>query len=289
MLSANRPAFACIGQGMNIFSSVTAAALAAAGLVLSAGALAPTQAAEPPAAERAAKAYVVNATISSNSVIRGSRVVIKGSVKQGKRGDLVRVHVKYPDGPWKATKLTDRLDGAGRFQSAHKITSSRSRAYRVVKPAGNGFQAGRSKVMRVTVYSWRNLTSLAPVSAQDTRETSQVKMDAVAYPSSLVGTKSVAAGRISYNLERKCLRLQTRAGVADVTEETATGTASLKMDGVEKFARSFTLTQSAAVDLDIKEVFRFSFDWTSANTAGPPESQHGAAVALGTPQILCRD
>lgn len=268
---------------MNLFRSLTLAAVA---LALPAATLAPAQAAAP--SERAARAYVVKATASKDAVVQGKRVVLTGTVRKARRGDRVRVQVRYDGGRWKTSDLSDRVDRKGRFRISDKITSTSSRSYRVVKPAGRGLRAGRSKPVRVVVYSWRALPNLDQVNATATYPAGTVKINGKAYRDSISGSASEAQGTISYNLERRCRQLTTRVGLADTSQDAARGTASLKSDGVQKYAGSFGLTQSSPVTLDVTDVFRFTFDW-AAVTTGDPEVQPGAVVTLGTPQILCRN
>lgn len=277
---------------MSISHTITATALTAAALVLATSAV-PTAHAAPtasaPSAERAARAHVVKASVNRATVVQGGRVVVSGTVRSGERGDRVTVQVRYAGGRWQRTELTDRLDRHGRFAISDKIGSSRTRAYRVVKPGGDGRKAGRSKPVRVTVYSWRNLSSFTRVTRQNTWDQADVKINSVAYPSSVVADSQAAAGSIAYNLERRCRRLETRVGVADTSAETATGRASLKLDGTEGFTGSYTLTRSTPVVLSVKGAFRLTFDWSSTDPAGPPEDQSGAHVALGSPRVLCHD
>lgn len=277
---------------MSISHTITATALTAAALVLATSAV-PAAHASPttpaPSAERAARAHVVTASVNRAAVVQGGRVVVHGVVRSGERGDRVKVQVRYAGGRWQKTELTDRLDRHGRFAISDKIGSSRTRAYRVVKPAGDGRKAGHSRPVRVTVYSWRNLSSFTRVSRQNTWDQADVRINAVAYPDSVVADSRAAAGSIAYNLEGRCRQLETRVGVADTSAETATGRASLKLDGTERFSGSFALTQSSPVVMSVSGAFRLTFDWSSTNPAGPPEDQSGAHVALGNPRVLCHD
>ncbi|WP_244929032.1 hypothetical protein [Nocardioides sp. W7] len=280
---------------MSISHTLGATALTAAGLVLATVAAPPahsapaTRSAPTESAERAARPHVVTAAVSRDAVVQGHRVVIRGAVRAGERGDRVQVQIRYLGGRWQRSDLAGRLDRSGRFRITDKITSSRSRAYRIVKPAGNGRAAGRSRPVRVAVYSWRNLGSFERVSDQHTYDHADVKMNGVAYPGSVVAASGADRGGIAYNLERRCRQLRTRVGIADTSAQTATGTAWLRFDGIERFTGSYTLTRSSPITLPLTEVFRLSFDWTSANPAGTPEDQSGAHVALGSPRLLCRD
>lgn len=273
---------------MNLSRTLTAAAVTALSLGLSAGTLTPAVGADSSVTKAAPKKYVVTATANRTTAEQDDRVVIKGTVKKGDRGDRVVLEIKYDDAGWKKTDLTDKLDKKGRFKLVDEISSTRSRSYRVLKPASSRIKAGRSKAIAVAVYSWRELTTLKPVRSVGTTERSELKMNGVTYENSVSGSYGNQGGT-DYNLDRKCTRLETRVGLADTSASTATGTAYLRTDGVQRYTGTFGLTQSSPVAVPLTNVFRLTFDWTSSNTAGTPEDQSGADVALGSPRILCRD
>lgn len=276
---------------MNLTRTLTAAAAATVGLALTTTltTLSPAQAAPTPGdatAERAAaKPFRVAAKVNRAEVRQGGRVVVTGTVKPARRGERVRLQVRYPGKAWKRTALTARLNAKGRFRIADRISSTASRSYRVAMPAAGGRKAGRSGALPVVVYSWRNLNSLTPVRWEQVSNVRELRMNGVSYLESLVSREG-AEGGVDYNLTRRCRQLQTRVGLADRSETGATGTAFLTADGVQRYTKSFALTQSEAVTLPLTNVFRLSFDWTSAKT---PEDPTGAYVALGNPRILCRD
>jgi hypothetical protein len=274
-------------------STRTIAAAAAVTLLAGLGAAATTsssqaQTAQAPAvtAPKAAR-FAVTATVSDTEPEQGDRIKIRGSVKPARPGDKVVLQKRYgTSGKWKKAD-TDTLNGKGRFKFTEKVDSVRFRQYRVTKKADGRVKSGRSKKLGVTVYGWRALTSLSPVAANGTGETGSVTINATAYEQSIVGNGWGNTGSIAYNINRGCKRFVGRVGLSDSSAVTATGDIRLSGDTTLLFQNSFGLTQSAAVGVDLIGVFRLTVDWTSSNTAGTPENQSGAVIAVGTPRLLC--
>lgn len=248
-----------------------------------------SQAQVAPAAAEAAKAakYEVTATVSSIEPEQGEKIKIRGSVTPGEAGAKVVLEKRYgTSGKWKKAD-TDTLSRKGKFKFTEKVNSVRFRQYRVRKPADDAVKAGISKKLGVTVYGWRELTSLNPVAADGTFETGSVTINATAYEQSVVGNSTSNSGSIAYNVNRACKRLEGRVGLSDSSALTATGQVTLLGDTTALYTNSFSLTQSAPVGLDLAGVFRITVDWTSSNTEGTPENQSGAIVAVGSPRLLC--
>ena len=189
-------------------------------------------------------------------------------------------------GKWKKTD-TDTLNSKGKFKFRDKVGSVRFRQYRVLKPADGNTKAGKSNKLGVTVFGWRDLTSLNPVSSLGTGETGSVTINATAYAQSIVGNKFGNSGSIAYNINRGCKRFEGRAGLSDSSALTASGAITVLGDTTGLYSNSFGLAQSAPVALDVTGVFRITVDWTSSNTEGTPEDQSGAIIALGSPRLLC--
>jgi hypothetical protein len=273
---------------MNLNKLLTAAAVAAISLAVSAASLTPAHAGTDGAPTVARKKYGVTATANRTEVLQDGRVVVTGTVAPAARGARVVLEVKYDGAGWKRTTITDKLDDEGDFRLVDTVDSGRSRSYRVLKPARGKVGAGRSTTLPVVVYSWRDLSAQTYAHSESTGTGQPVKMNGVLYPDSL-SAYNTSRGAIDYNLERKCRQLETTAGIADLSESGATGTVRLDADGTDRFTGSYALTQTAPVSLSLIGVFRLTFAWTSTNTAGTPEDQTGAYPALGSPRILCRD
>jgi hypothetical protein len=236
-------------------------------------------------AEKAAR-YEVTATVSRTEPEEGDKITIRGSVTPGEKGALVVLQKRYgTSGKWKKAD-TDTLNGKGKFKFSEKVDSVRFRQYRVLKPADDQARSGKSQKLSVTVFGWRNLTSLEPVTASGTSETGSVGINGSPYEQSVVGSLA-NSGSIAYNVTRACKTFQGHVGLKDTSALTATGDIRILTDTTQAFGNTFGLTQSSPVTLDLTGVFRITVDWTSHNTAGTEEDQSGAIIAVGTPRILC--
>jgi hypothetical protein len=266
----------------------TIAAAAAVTLLAGLGTAATTATSEAQTAPSPAKAkYAVTATVSDAEPEKGDKVTIRGSVTPGEKGAKVVLQKRYgTKGEWKKAD-TDTLNSKGKFKFRDKVGSVRFRQYRVLKPADGSTKSGKSNKLGVTVFGWRDLTSLNPVSSAGTGETGSVTINATAYAQSIVGNKFGNSGSIAYNINRGCKRLEGQAGLSDSSALTASGAISLLGDTKGLYSNSFGLAQSAPLALDVTGVFRITLDWTSSNTAGTPEDQSGAVIALGSPRLLC--
>jgi hypothetical protein len=266
----------------------TIAAAAAVVLLAGLGTAATTAASEAQTAPSPARVkYTVTAKVSDTEPEQGDKVTIRGSVTLAETGAKVVLQKRYgTSGKWKKTG-TDTLNSKGKFKFRDKVGSVRFRQYRVLKPADGRAKAGKSDKLGVTVFGWRDLTSLSPVSSAGTGETGSVNINATAYAQSIVGNKFGNSGSIAYNINRGCKRLEARVGLSDTSALTASGAISLLGDTKGLYSSSFGLAQSAPLALDVTGVFRMTVDWTSSNTEGTPENQSGAIIAIGSPRLLC--
>ena len=265
---------------MNRTTIAASVALAAA---LSATALASADAASSHHTTAArAGTFTVTASVNKDEPLKGDKVKIKGTVKPAAPGAKVSLQLKYADQKKWKTVATDTLSGKSKFKFKDKVSSVRERKYRVVKPAGPNRAAGHSKALKVTVFGWRDLTSLSPANLSGFAEyKSGVKMNGVAYPNSLRSYTPYPPGSpnsIDYNLNRACKSFRGVAGLDDSSQAGGSATIKLSTDGTPRYTGSFTLTKSAPVALDVTKVFRLTVGATLAN---------GGNAAVGTPQGLC--
>jgi hypothetical protein len=260
----------------------------AAGAILavalsSATALASADAApsHPSRAHAKARPFAVTATVNKTEPLQGSSVKIKGSVRPAAPGAKVTLLLRYLDQKkWKVVAST-RLSAEGKFKFKDKVSSVRTRKYRVVKAAAPGRGAGHSKQLTVTVFGWRDLTSIHPATSNGFVNAGTVAMNGVSYPSSLRSYNTFPPGTpssIDYNLNRDCKAFRGTAGLDDTSQAGGNTTITVLSDSTLKFAGAFTLTQSAPVAFDVTNVFRLSVGASMAN---------GGVAALGTPQVLC--
>jgi hypothetical protein len=260
----------------------TIAAGVALAAALSATALASADAAPGHHATAArAGTFTVSASVNKAEPLQGSKVKIKGSVKPAAPGAKVTLQLRYADQKKWKTVATDTLSGKSKFTFKDKVSSVRERKYRVVKAGNQNRGAGHSKSLKVTVFGWRDLTSLSPATLSGFGEYENgVKMNGVAYPNSLRSYTPYPPGSpnsIDYNLNRACKTFRGVAGLDDSSPASGSTTIQMSTDGTLRYTGSFALTQSAPVTFDVTKVFRITVSATPTN----------GNAAVGTPQVLC--
>ena len=202
-------------------------------------------------------------------------------MKPAAPGASVTLQVRYEGrNSWKTIGHA-LLSSTSKFKFKDKVGSVRERKYRVVKPAGPNRAAGHSPSLKVTVFGWRDLTSLEPATYANLAETTYVDIGGVHYPSSLrsyyFGPQSPNVS-IEYNLNRDCKSFRGTAGLDDHSPTASSALVGLATDGTPRWSGTFGLAQSAPVAFDVTHVFRL--------TVGAVNSG-GAIGAVGTPQVLC--
>lgn len=267
----------------------TIAATAAVTMLTGLGTLAGTTASEAGTGGSPGQAatFEVTATVNNTEPEQGDTITIRGSVTPGKAGAVVVLQKRYgTTGAWKMAG-TDTLNGKGRFTFKARAGRVGFRHYRVVKHADGTAGAGRSPNLGVTVYGWRELTSLTPAGAIATSETDSALIKGISYPQSLIGYASGTGGVTSYPLNRDCKRFEGQVGLSDTSAATSIGDITLKRRTTTLYANSFGLTESEAVVLDLTGVHMLSVWWSSTDTEGTPEDESGAVIAVGIPRVLC--
>jgi hypothetical protein len=262
----------------------------AAGAILavtltSAAALATAGATSYAAAPAKAGAFTVTATVNNPEPLVDSKIKIKGTVKPAAPGAKVTLQVHYADGKKWRTLDSTTLSSNSKYKFKDKVSRVTERTYRVVKQAGPHRAAGHSPRLKVTVYGWRDLTSLkAATSNGFTTDDHGVKINGTAYPNSLRAypayspTPPTPPSTIEYNLNRGCKQFRGVVGLDDSSAVAGTAQITLSTDGTAKYHGSFALTQGTPITLDMTNVFRLTVSATLAN---------GGVAAIGTPQVLC--
>ena len=229
-----------------------------------------------------AGSFTVLASVNKSEPLQGSKVKIKGSVKPAAPGAKVKLQLRYADQKKWKTVATDTLSGQSKFKFKDKVGSVRTRKYRVLKGAGPNRAAGHSTSLKVTVFGWRDLTSLNPAASSGFSEYDNgVKMNGVAYPNSLRTYYPTyppgSPNSIDYNLNRACKSFRGVVGLDDSSQINGTAQVSMSTDGTPRYTGTFGLTQSAPVSFDVTKVFRLTVSAVLAN----------GNAAVGTPQALC--
>jgi hypothetical protein len=259
----------------------------AAGIVLaalsSATALVPAVAATTSPATQHAKAgaYRVTASVSKTEPLLNSNVRIKATVRPAVPGAAVTLQVNYEGRKGWKTIDRGRLNGAGKVTFQDKVGSVRERRYRVVKPAGSNRGAGQGTTPQVTVFGWRDLTSIPPATSDGMGKADNVNLNGVSFPNSVRAYLYYLPGAgktVDYNLNRECKLFRGRAGLDDSSPLSGSALLQLATDGMLRYSGSFGLTQSAPVTFGVANVFRLTIGSVSTN---------GGVAAVGTPQVLC--
>jgi hypothetical protein len=147
-----------------------------------------------------------------------------------------------------------------------------------VKPAGANRAGGRATTGKVTVFGWRNLTSLDPVGGQSLYAVGAVAINGTTYPNSISGSTGFVSGSIDYNLNRDCKAIEAVYGLADSSATLGSAALGLYVDGAQAHSGTYRLTQAQRVVTDLTGAFRITIGATAAD---------GGIPAVGTPKVLC--
>jgi hypothetical protein len=259
------------------------AAAAALAVLAPALALAGSSASAAPsgADARAAAAYKVVAKINKAEVVAGEDVVrITGTVKPTAAGQTV-VLQQRKEGRNRWTKSgTAKIKATGRFVLKDDPSAIGVRYYRVLKPAGNGFTAGTSRELKLSVWGWKRLTLQTPGANALMSATAAPYFGTVRYPYSLTTREPGTAGFIEYTLGRKCRSLRATYALTDDSASGATGKVEVAVDGVTRVIHGLTTGVIQEHVLDVSNAFRIRFDALASATPS-------GTAAIGTPEVLC--
>jgi hypothetical protein len=229
------------------------------------------------------KAFTVTATVNRTEPIVGHNVKIKGTVAPATTGATVKLQLRYAgQEKWKDVK-TATLTQTGKFKFIEKVTTVRERTYRVVKPAGPNRAAAHSTGAKVTVYGWRDLTTLKPAQLQGMGEVDKTVINDRTYNNSVVayeGYQQPTAEKyfIEYNLARHCKAFRATVGLADTSPTGSSAQLKMLTDGTLKYDGTFGLTEAAHIYVDVTGAFRITL--LAVPTAD-------GIAAVGHPQVLC--
>ena len=226
-----------------------------------------------------AGAYVVDARVNKTEPLLDTKVKIKASVSPAAPGAAVTLQVRYQDQKRWKTIDHGRLNGQSKVTFKDKVGSVRERRYRVVKPVGDNHGAAQGSTPKVTVFGWRDLTSIDPVANIGFSEQDPLNINGVAYPKSLLtAATGTQPAHVDYNLNHDCKQFSGTFGLDDRSPAAGTAALTLAADGNQRFAGAFGLTQAQKVGADLTDVFRITISATTAN---------GGLAAVGSPQVLC--
>jgi hypothetical protein len=230
-----------------------------------------------PAAARA-RAYTVTASVNKAEPMRGKSVTIKGKVRPAAPGTRV-VLQKSGGGAWK-TIDRGRLSGASTYRFKVEVRHAREYAYRVVKPSGGHRSAGRSRVVTVTVYTWRSLFDLpSEVSEVELQSSLLYVIDSLIggnhYGPSLESQNTPFS--VSTDTNRACKTFRATLGLSDFSPTDGRANFSVSADGVERFSGSYGLGEAEQIVIDVTGVLATTISGTTEN----------GGAGIGRPEFLC--
>ncbi len=236
-----------------------------------------------------AGSFRVTATANTTEPLQGDPIKIKGTVKQAAPGAKVTLQVHYVDGrKWKTLDSTT-LSNHSKYKFEDKALRVSQRVYRVVKPSSANHAAAHSPKIKVTVYGWRDLTTLSPANVFGFHSPVVVTMNGVAYRHSLRSFSSYSyppwpppypPSTIDYDLNRACKAFRGVVGLDDSSPGDGTAQVSLLADGATRYSGGFGLiqSQSAPVEFDVAGVF--SLTVSALNFTGGTRGSGDSAGAL---------
>lgn len=227
-----------------------------------------------------AASWAVTIKVSDTSPDLKDRVTIKGAVTPAAPGKPVLLQVRYAGrSGWKTLDRT-KLNQAGKYRFDDKVKTAREREYRVVKPAQGRYDRSVSAPQEVTVYRWKNLTSVVPTAVDGFPSVPSLTLGGVTWSDGYAAQAGGAARTVVLHLNRTCTDLWSTAGLLDTSPSGTTATVAVDGDGTQRWSQSFGTGQVASVRTDITDVVRLSLTSTSAN---------GGLGGFANPRVRCSD
>jgi NPCBM/NEW2 domain len=216
--------------------------------LVAAGAIALGIATLPVTAAHAGGTWIVGVKASATTINVGQKVVFTGKVKPGgaAAGEKAVLQEKFqPGAKWK-NAATDAINKHGKYELSDKAHENTLHAYRVVMPATSSHAKGVSKTVKVKVYDWTPVTSLAHVNATGIQFRT-VNVNGKSYDDSVVSTRERGTGSVEFNLNHRCDKLRGTFGVSDDSTIAGAAEVGVLADGTSVYDESFDVGQSAHV------------------------------------------
>ena len=251
---------------------------AAAALAASPMALATTTYAAPAKAD----AWTVTAKINETVAIgKETTLKVRGRVIPKAAGQKVVLQQRVGNKKsWKATD-TAKIKSNGTYLLKDDPSTPGKRAYRVLKPASNGFAKGFSPTLDVEVYAWQKLAFRAAGPTTNMLVGSGALIATDYYGASLVSDLSGAPSSIEYTLGRKCLELRATYALTDSSASGSSGVVVVSTDGAIRASHALSVgTVVADSVIDDEDAFRIKLDLSTSATPA-------AVAAIATPEVLC--
>jgi hypothetical protein len=231
----------------------------------------------PPAAS--ASTYTVTAS-AKRWVVLSKPVKITGTVTPAAAGQVVTLQVRYgKKGSWTSLR-TATIASGGTYAVKDVPSSTRTRWYRVLKPASGNTAAGVSPELRVQVYQWQYLTDRRYHAKETFYAGTLANINGKKYPKSV---RSSFDGWIEYNVNRRCRTLTGVTGLDDSSETGAQARIDISGDGNLLSSKTYGVGSSDAQKLSIKRVLRLRVEVFVLTV-----DAWDVYGAVGSPRVLCR-
>lgn len=107
-------------------------------------------------------------------------------------------------------------------------------------------------------------------------------INGVTYPKSAWASNDFW-GDLEINLDGDCTTLRGTAGLTNNSDSGSQGSFSVRRDGSEVYANTFTMTTTAALDLDIAGTLRLAFNMETLTGSTFPY------VGVGDARVYCKN
>lgn len=236
---------------------------------------------------RPAGAFSARLAISTSSIDVTKPVVLSGTVKPAARGIVVKLQKRLEGKERWVNEATVKTKADGRFSYTDKPTTAGKRSYRVIVPATANRDQGVSKSVGLTVFRWQDLTKVKVRDASATGVELGASIGGTTYPRSWVGGTYANGGFVDWNFAKRCTGLKARFGNGDESDDNATASVELVIDGVSAYAETFGLTEKTDKVFDVTGAFRVAFKWSSDNPDVSPPNRSGAQAMMASPLVRC--
>ena len=227
-------------------------------------------------------AYRVTMKASTQEAIaRETKVQLSGIVRpQPPAGSKVVVQIRYEHRKSWAVAGAAKVRPNGSYLFVDKPSTSRDRAYRVVKATDAVATRDVSPVREVHVLAWSWLTQVTPSASDNVYPAAEMPINGDTYVQTLFGARTKPASFIEFTLGRNCQTLETTLGLSDRTETGGRATIQIAADGTVLVNRTFDLGQSETSSFDVTGIYRIRFDMNQVATTPVTEPSAGAARVL---------
>ena len=251
--------------------------------LIAAGALALAAATLPITAAHAGSTWVVSVKASTTTTDAGKKVTFTGKVRPvtAAAGSKVVLQEKSKPGkPW-VTQKSARIGRSGKYAVSDTPSRNTKHSYRVVMAATDKHAKGVSKTVKVTVFAWVNLDTIAAVNNTG-MNVGTVDINGTSYDDS-VWARFNGNRSVEFNLDHLCDAMRARFGISDDSTTGGQAEVGVLSDGTSVYDNTFDLGQSEKKTVALDDPLKIKLQATDTST-GVDVRGFGA---FGTPQVHC--